>query len=190
MRKQKIPENTEKMRTGLTGLFHMDRFGRAGVHTGLAVDTHVLVDFCLVILHGDGRCGTFAHAGLAPGTLIVVNDCYQCIHSMRIASEGQTSTQVWQSTHMSLSTLALSFSRAIADAGHSLTQVSHPVHLLSSMTATNSFTPSYMFLLLVKKGVLLRHVSFFWRVRRAVGTEIRMDRENMRRNFAFFNFLY
>ena len=30
---------------------------------------------------------------------------------------------------------------AIADAGHSLTQVSHPVHLSLSTTATNSFTP-------------------------------------------------
>ena len=56
---------------------------------------------------------------------------------MWIASAGQTSTQVWQSTHMSLSTFALSFSIAIADAGHSLTQVSHPVHLLLSTTATN-----------------------------------------------------
>jgi hypothetical protein len=73
-------------------------------------------------------------------------------YSMWIASEGQTSTQVWQSTHMSLSIFALSFSMAIADAGHSLTQVSHPVHLSLSTTATNSFTPVNMFLLLGKKG--------------------------------------
>jgi hypothetical protein len=66
-------------------------------------------------------------------------------YSMWIASAGQTSTQVWQSTHISLSTLAFSFSMAIADAGHSLTQVSHPVHFLRSTTATNSVTPSYMF---------------------------------------------
>ena len=66
-------------------------------------------------------------------------------YSIRIASEGQTSTQVWQSTHMSLSTFALSFSMAIADAGHSLTQVSHPVHLSLSTIATNSFTPSICF---------------------------------------------
>jgi vacuolar-type H+-ATPase subunit I/STV1 len=62
-----------------------------------------------------------------------------------MASAGQTSTQVWQSTHISLSTFAFSFSMAIADAGHSLTQVSHPVHFLRSTTATNSVTPSYMF---------------------------------------------
>ena len=66
-------------------------------------------------------------------------------YSMWIASDGQTSTQVWQSTHMSLSTFALSFSMEIADAGHSLTQVSHPVHFSLSTTDTNSFTPSYMF---------------------------------------------
>jgi len=37
---------------------------------------------------------------------------------------------------MSLSTFALSFSIDIADAGHSLTQVSHPVHLSLFTTAT------------------------------------------------------
>ena len=78
-------------------------------------------------------------------------------YSMWIASDGQTSTQVWQSTHMSLSTFALSFSMAIADAGHSLTQVSHPVHLSLSTIATNSFTPIYMFLFRVKKGLLSGH---------------------------------
>ena len=61
----------------------------------------------------------------------------KCNYSIWIASDGQTSTQVWQSTHMSLSTLALSFSMAIADAGHSLTQVSHPVHFALSTIATN-----------------------------------------------------
>jgi hypothetical protein len=58
---------------------------------------------------------------------------------MWIASDGQTSTQVWQSTHMSASTFALSFTIDIADAGHSLTQVSHPVHFSSSTTATKIF---------------------------------------------------
>jgi hypothetical protein len=75
-------------------------------------------------------------------------------YSMWIASAGQASTQVWQSTHISLSIFALSFSIDIADAGHSLTQVSHPVHLSLSTTATNSFTPVIMFILLVKKGLL------------------------------------
>jgi len=63
---------------------------------------------------------------------------------MWIASDGQASTQVWQSTHMSLSTLAFSFSMAIADAGHSLTQVSQPVHFVVSTTATKLFTPSLL----------------------------------------------
>jgi hypothetical protein len=78
-------------------------------------------------------------------------------YSMWIASEGQTSTQVWQSTHISLSIFALSFSMAIADAGHSLTQVSHPVHLSLSTTATNSFTPTNMFLFIGKKRVTIQH---------------------------------
>jgi len=71
---------------------------------------------------------------------------------MWIASEGQASTQVWQSTHISLSTFAFSFSMAIAEAGHSLTHVSHPVHFSLSTTATNLFTPTYMFLGKEKKG--------------------------------------
>jgi len=137
----------------------MDSFGRADIDTGLAVNAHVLVDLCLLVLHGDCRCGTFTHAGFTPGTFIGINDCYQCIHSTVIASEGQTSTQVWQSTHMSLSTFAFSFSMAIAEEGHSLTQVSHPVHLSMLTIATNSFTPSYMFLLLTKKGFLLRSTA-------------------------------
>jgi hypothetical protein len=41
---------------------------------------------------------------------------------------------------------------AIAEAGHSLTQVSHPVHLLVSIIATNSFTPMYIFYKRQKKG--------------------------------------
>src|SRR5512138_3177746 len=55
---------------------------------------------------------------------------------------------------MSLSTFAFSSSRAIADAGHSFTHVSHPVHFSLSTTATNSFTPSYMFSGKTKKGFL------------------------------------
>lgn len=62
-------------------LFHVDSFRRADIHAGLAVDAHILVDFGLVVLHGDCRCGTFAHAGFTSGTLIVVNDCYQLVHS-------------------------------------------------------------------------------------------------------------
>jgi hypothetical protein len=63
------------------------------------------------------------------------------IYSMWIASEGQTSTQVSHSTHISLSTHAFSSSIDIADAGHSLTQVSHPVHFSLFTTATKFFTP-------------------------------------------------
>jgi len=55
---------------------------------------------------------------------------------MWMASDGHTSTQVSQSTHMSLSTFAFSFSREIADAGHSFTHVSHPVHFEISTIAT------------------------------------------------------
>jgi len=73
------------------------------------------------------------------GATLVV---YLGIHSMWMASDGQTSTQVWHSTHMSLSTFAFSFSKDIADAGHSFTQVSHPVHFVVSTTATKTFTPS------------------------------------------------
>jgi hypothetical protein len=62
-------------------------------------------------------------------------------YSIVIASDGQTSTQVWQSTHMSLSTFAFSLSREMADAGHSLIQVSHPVHFSLSTIATISVTP-------------------------------------------------
>ena len=78
-----VQDHPEKIKTGpvATGLFHMNRFGRADVDTGLAVNTHVLVDFCLFIVHGNCRCGTFAHAGFTSGTLIVVNDCYQLVHS-------------------------------------------------------------------------------------------------------------
>jgi hypothetical protein len=64
------------------------------------------------------------------------------LYSIWMASDGQTSTHVWHSTHMSLSTFAFSFSKDIADAGHSLTQVSHPVHFVVSTTATKTFTPS------------------------------------------------
>jgi hypothetical protein len=63
-------------------------------------------------------------------------DFYSIGYSIWMASEGQTSTQVWQSTHMSLSTFAFSFSIEIADAGHSFTQVSQQVHFSLSTTAT------------------------------------------------------
>jgi len=92
-------------------------------------------------------------------------------YSIWIASDGQTSTQVWQSTHMSLSTFALSFSMEIADAGHSLTQVSHPVHLSLSTIATNSFTPFYIFLFRVKKGLLSKHNRTQENGGRSVGRE-------------------
>ncbi len=57
-------------------------FRGADIDTGLAVNAHVLVNFCLIIIEGDCRCGTFAHAGFASGTLIVVNNCYQLVHSI------------------------------------------------------------------------------------------------------------
>jgi hypothetical protein len=130
----------------------MNCFGRADVDTGLAVHAHVLVDFCLVVLHGNRGCRAFAYAGLASGAFLLINNSYHNSHSMERASAGQTSTHVSQSTHISLSTIAFSLSMAIADAGHSLTHVSHPVHLLLSTTATNYFTPDYMFRRRQKKG--------------------------------------
>jgi hypothetical protein len=60
----------------------MNCFCRTNVDTGLAVDTHILVNFCLVILHGDCRSGAFTHAGFASGTFTVVNDSYQLVHSI------------------------------------------------------------------------------------------------------------
>jgi len=125
-------------------LFHVNCFRGTDVNTGFAVYTHILVDFRLFVLHCNRRCRAFTDTGLTPGAFILVHYCYHTIHSTIIASEGQMSTQVWQSTHKSLSTLAFSFSSAIADAGHSSTQVSHPVHLLVSTIATNFVTPSYM----------------------------------------------
>ena len=77
----------------------------------------------------------------------------QVRYSMWMASEGQASTQVWQSTHMSLSTFAFSFSIQIADAGHSFTQVSHPVHFSLSTTATKTVHFQYTYFSKYKKSV-------------------------------------
>jgi hypothetical protein len=82
------------------------------------------------------------------------------VYSMLSASAGQTSTQVWQSTHMSLSTFALSLSMDIADAGHSFTHVSHPVHFSLSTIATNLFTPP-IYLAKGKKRVSFGAEDFF-----------------------------
>ena len=76
-----IPEQFFKKDRVLPKLFHVDGFRWADIHAGLAIDTHVLVDFCLIILHGDCRCGAFAHAGFTSGAFIVINDCYQLVHS-------------------------------------------------------------------------------------------------------------
>jgi len=125
-------------------LFHVNCFWRAGVDTCFTIHTHVVVNLCFFVFHGYCRSRTLAYACFASGTFFLVYNGYQTFHSTTIASEGQMSTHVWQSTHNSLSTFAFSFSIAIAEAGHSSTHVSHPVHLLLSTIATNSFTPSYM----------------------------------------------
>ena len=125
-------------------LFHMNCFRGADVNTGFTVYTHVLIDFRLFVLYCYRRGRAFTDTCLTPGAFILVHYCYHHFHSTIIASEGQMSTQVWQSTHKSLSTFAFSFSSPMADAGHSSTQVSHPVHLLVSTIATNFVTPSYM----------------------------------------------
>ena len=90
------------------------------------------------------------------------SDRYDKSYSMWIASAGQTSTQVWQSTHMSLSTFAFSFSIAIADAGHSLTQVSHPVHFVVN-DSYQLFTPSLLW------GKRQKKVSIWTGVKREEG---------------------
>ena len=126
-----------------TRLFHVNCFGRADIDTGFTVHTHILINLCFFVLYWYCRCRTLAYAGFAGSTLFFVNNGYQTFHSTTMASDGQMSTHVWQSTHISLSTFAFSFSMAIADAGHSFTHVSHPVHLLVLTIATNSFTPSY-----------------------------------------------
>ena len=83
-----VRDHPEKIKTGpvATGLFHMNCFGRADVDTGLAIHTHVFVHFCFLTINGDCGCGTFAHAGFTSGTLIVVNDCYQLVHSVLYVS--------------------------------------------------------------------------------------------------------
>jgi len=68
-------------------LFHTNSFSGANVYTGLAVYAHVLVNLGLVILHGDCRCRAFTHAGFASGTLTVVNDGYQLVHSIVYVGE-------------------------------------------------------------------------------------------------------
>lgn len=67
--------------TLVPALFHVNCFRRADVNAGLAVHTHILVNFCLLILQGNCRCRTFTHAGFASGTFLFVNDCYQLVHS-------------------------------------------------------------------------------------------------------------
>lgn len=138
-----IPKRTQK---GITkrvsgpdkiSLFHVNCFWWAGVDTCFTIHTHVLVDLCLFVLHWYSSSRTLAHTCFASGTFFLVYNGDQTFHSTTIASEGQTSTHVWQSTHISLSTFAFSFSMAIAEAGHSFTHVSHPVHLLLSTIATN-----------------------------------------------------
>ena len=78
--------NRKNRRSNKTGknpdLFHLNCFCRAGVNTGLAIDTHILVHFCLVILHCNCRRGAFTYAGFASGAFTVVNDSYQLVHSI------------------------------------------------------------------------------------------------------------
>ena len=80
-----------------------------------------------------------------------------------MASDGQTSTQVWQSTHMSLSTFAFSFSSEIADDGHSFTHVSQPVHFSKSTIATKIVHSILFVLLKTKKGFRYDHGGLCFR---------------------------
>ena len=84
----------------------MDSFRGANVNAGFAVYTHVLIDFRLFILYCYRRCRALTDTGLTPCAFIFVHYCYHHVHPTIIASEGQISTQVWQSTHRSLSTFS------------------------------------------------------------------------------------
>ena len=59
----------------------MDSFRWADINTYLAVNAHVLVDFCFFILQCNCRCRTFIHTRLAPGTFCNIYNCYQIVHS-------------------------------------------------------------------------------------------------------------
>ena len=59
----------------------MDSFGRADINTCLAVNAHVLVDFCFFVLQCNCRRRTFIHTRLAPGTFCNIYNCYQLVHS-------------------------------------------------------------------------------------------------------------
>jgi len=61
-------------------------------------------------------------------------------YSRWMASDGQISTQVPQSTHFSFSTFALSLFMQMASAGQASMQVSHPAHCSLSMIATKQST--------------------------------------------------
>jgi len=65
-------------------LFHMNRFRGTGIHTGLAIYAHVLVDLGFVILHRNRRCRAFAHAGFTTSAFCYINNSYQTIHSIVI----------------------------------------------------------------------------------------------------------
>ena len=68
-------------------LFHVNGFRRAGVNTGFAVYTHILIHFRLLVLHGNCRGRAFIHAGFASGTSLFINDCYQLVHSIVYISQ-------------------------------------------------------------------------------------------------------
>ncbi len=67
----------------------MDSFGWADIDTGLAVHTHILVNFCFFIIHGNCRCGTFIHTCFASGTFLGINNCYHSLYSTVIFCERQ-----------------------------------------------------------------------------------------------------
>ncbi len=138
-------------------LFHMNRFRRADIYACLTVNAHILINFGFFVFHCYCRRRAFINARFTTCAFICINNCDQKFHSPSIASEGQISIHVSQSTHISLSIFAFSFSIAIADAGHSFTHVSHPEHLLMSTIATNAFTSFYMFKQKIKNRFRFYH---------------------------------
>ena len=55
----------------------MDGFRGTDVNTGLAIDTHVLVNLRFLVLYRNCRCWTFIHAGFTGGAFFFIDDCYQ-----------------------------------------------------------------------------------------------------------------
>ena len=52
----RIMEHNKKQKPVVPVLFHMNCFRRTDIDAGLAVYTHILIDFGLIIFHGNSGC--------------------------------------------------------------------------------------------------------------------------------------